>query len=133
MAVMMGGRAAEQVILGTITTGASDDIGKATDLARRMVVEFGMSELLGTVRYAGQALQFLDGSSGDNSSISQHTRELIDGEVKRLVKEQYERAQRLLRENERALHLLTRRLLDCESLDGSAVAQALRDAAATVM
>ncbi|HEX9118039.1 MAG TPA: ATP-dependent zinc metalloprotease FtsH [Anaerolineae bacterium] len=133
MAVMMGGRAAEQVILSTVTTGASDDIAKATELARRMVVEFGMSERLGTVRYAGQAMQFLEGAAADDAGISQHTRELIDGEVQRFVKEQYERAQRLLRENERALHLLTARLLDCESLDGSAVKDALRDAAALVM
>jgi cell division protease FtsH len=132
LTVMMGGRAAEQVILNTITTGASDDITKATDLARRMVVEFGMSDVLGTVRYAGQGLQFLDGTTSDNAAISQHTRELIDGEVQRMVKEQYERARTLLHENERALHLLARRLLECESLDGSAVKAALRDAEAWV-
>ncbi len=74
MAVMLGGRAAEQIVFDTITTGASDDIMKATDLARRMVVEFGMSEMLGTVRYAGQSLQFLEGPLADNASISQHTR-----------------------------------------------------------
>lgn len=132
IAVMMGGRAAEQVILGTVTTGASDDIMKATDLARRMVVEFGMSETLGTVRYAGQSMQFLDGSATDNATISQRTRELIDCEVQRSIKEQYERAQTLLRTHEPALHLLTERLLDCESLDGSAVAAALRDASRLV-
>ena len=126
--VMMGGRAAEQIILGTITTGASDDISKATDLARRMVVEFGMSDVLGTVRYAGQGYQFLDGGLSDNASISQRTRELIDCEVQRIVREQYERAQALLRQNEAALHLLTHRLLDRESLDGSAVRQSLCDA-----
>jgi cell division protease FtsH len=132
IAVMMGGRAAEQVILGTITTGASDDIMKATDLARRMVVEFGMSEALGTVRYVGQSMQFLDGSAGDNAAISQRTRELIDCEVQRFVKEQYERAQTLLRTHEQALHLLTERLLECESLDGRAIKAALRDASTLI-
>jgi ATP-dependent Zn protease len=59
IAVMMGGRAAEQVILGTVSTGAVDDIQRATQLARRMVTEFGMSEKLGSVRYSGQRLQYL--------------------------------------------------------------------------
>ena len=89
IAVMLGGQAAEQITLGLVTTGASDDIMKATDLARRMVVEFGMSETLGTVRYAGQGMQFMEGSAAENAAISQHTRERIDGEVQRLVGEQY--------------------------------------------
>ena len=71
IAVMLGGRAAEKTVLGTISTGASDDIITATELARRMVTEFGMSEKLGTVRYAGQSLQFLDGASGDNTAASE--------------------------------------------------------------
>ncbi len=62
IAVMLGGRAAEKVVFGTISTGASDDIKRATELARRMVTEFGMSEKLGSVRYAGQQLQYLDGA-----------------------------------------------------------------------
>jgi cell division protease FtsH len=61
IAVMMGGRAAEQLVLGTVSTGAVDDIQRATELARRMVTEFGMSEKLGSVRYAGQRLQYLGG------------------------------------------------------------------------
>ncbi len=61
LAVMLGGRAAEQVVFGTISTGASDDIQRASELARRMVTEFGMSEKLGTVRYATQQYQFLSG------------------------------------------------------------------------
>ena len=132
MAVMLGGRAAEQIVFNTITTGASDDIMKATDLARRMVVEFGMSEMLGTVRYAGQSLQFLEGPVADNASISQRTRELIDGEVQRLVGDQYARARRLLEENEQALRLLAQRLLERESLDGCAVKEALQAATALV-
>jgi cell division protease FtsH len=125
IAVMLGGRAAEQVAVGTITTGASDDIQRASDLARRMVTEFGMSEKLGTVRYAGQQLQYLGSMGTDDSQISSQTRQTIDAEVQRIVGEQYERAQALLSGHRAALESLTRQLLQSESLDGSAVKQAL--------
>jgi len=125
LAVMLGGRAAEKVAVGTITTGASDDIQRASELARRMVTEFGMSEKLGTVRYAGQQLQYLGGTGVDNSGISPETRQTIDTEVQRIVGEQYERAISLLTEHRAALESLTRQLLQSESVDGSAVKQAL--------
>ncbi len=125
IAVMLGGRAAEKVIYDKISTGASDDIMRATELARRMVTEFGMSELLGSVRYAGQQLQYLGGAVEDSSSLSPETRERIDAEVKRIITEQYERAQTYLREHRPALEQLTRELLECETVDGSAVKAAL--------
>ncbi len=125
IAVMLGGRAAEKVIFDKISTGASDDIMRATELARRMVTEFGMSELLGSVRYAGQQLQYLGGAVEDSSSLSPETRERIDAEVKRIITEQYERAQAFLREHRPALEQLTRELLECETVDGSAVQAAL--------
>jgi len=128
IAVMLGGRAAEKVAVGTISTGASDDIQRATELARRMVTEFGMSEKLGTVRYAGQQLQYLGGLSGEDNQISPETKRTIDTEVQRIVGEQYERAQSLLTEHRTALESLTRQLLQRESLDGSAVKQALEAA-----
>jgi cell division protease FtsH len=127
LAVMLGGRAAEKVVLGTISTGASDDIQRATELARRMVTEFGMSEKLGTVRYAGQRLQYLGGAVNDSGHISPQTQQAIDAEVQRIVGEQYERAQSLLKEHRSALEALTQQLLQHESLDGSAVKQALED------
>jgi cell division protease FtsH len=125
IAVMLGGRAAEKIVFGEISTGASDDIMRATDLARRMVTEFGMSDLLGSVRYAGQQLQYLAGAIEDSSHLSPETRKLIDDEVKRIVSEQYERAQRLLQEHRPALDRLTQELLRCETVDGSAVKAAL--------
>jgi cell division protease FtsH len=125
LAVMLGGRAAEKVVLGTISTGASDDIQRATELARRMVTEFGMSEKLGAVRYAGQQLQYLGGAVNDNGHISPQTQQVIDAEVQRIIGEQYERAQSLLKEHRSALEALTQQLLQHESLDGSAVKQAL--------
>jgi cell division protease FtsH len=126
IAVMMGGRAAETIIYNEISTGASDDITRATDLARRMVTEWGMSEKLGWVRYAGQGLQYLGGAVDDNASLSPETREAIDSEVKRIVTEQVERAQSLLTQHRDALEMLTEELLRCETVDGTAVAAALR-------
>lgn len=125
IAVMMGGRAAEKVVYNEISTGASDDIMRATELARRMVTEFGMSETLGSVRYAGQQLQYLGGAVEDSSNLSPETRKLIDAEVKQIVEEQYQRARALLNEHRPALEQLTRELLACETVDGSAVKAAL--------
>jgi cell division protease FtsH len=129
LAVMLGGRAAEMVEFHTISTGASDDIGRATDLARRMVTEYGMSEKLGSVRYTGQQLQYLGGSVEDTGQISPETREQIDREVQRLVTEQYERSQALLTKRHTALERLARQLLEHETVDGAAVQAALSEVA----
>jgi cell division protease FtsH len=126
VAVMLGGRAAELTVLGTISTGASDDIQKATDLVHRMITEFGMSAKLGSVRYGGQQLQYLGGVAQDNSRLSPRTQEIIDTEVQSMVTEQYERAQTLLREHRDALETLAQRLLEHETLDGSAIQEALQ-------
>jgi cell division protease FtsH len=127
IAVMLGGRAAEMVEFRTISTGASDDIMRATELARRMVTEFGMSDKLGSVRYAGQQLQYLAGSVEDNSQISPETRQVIDGEVQRFVTEQYERAQALLKDHHAALKILAQQLLKQETVSGSVVKEALEN------
>ncbi|MBM4459182.1 MAG: cell division protein FtsH, partial [Chloroflexi bacterium] len=89
------------------------------------VTEFGMSEKLGSVRYAGQQLQYLGGAIEDNGGLSPKTRELIDGEVQRIITGQYERAQALLGEHRQALETLTKELLEKETLDGCAVKIAL--------
>jgi cell division protease FtsH len=125
LAVMLGGRAAEKTIFGKISTGASDDIQRATELARRMVTEFGMSEKLGSVRYTGPQLQYLGGAITDTSHLSPHTQDIIDSEVQRIVDAQYQRAQRLLAERRSALESLMARLLKSETLDGSVVREAL--------
>jgi len=125
IATMLGGRAGELVEFGTISTGASDDIMRATELARRMVTEFGMSAKLGSVRYAGQQLQYLGGSVQDNSQISPETRYTIDGEVQRFVMEQYDRAQALLKKHHAAHTTLAQQLLKQETVTGNDVQQAL--------
>jgi cell division protease FtsH len=129
IAVMMGGRAAERVMLGTFSTGAVDDIQRATQLARRMVTEFGMSEKLGSVRYAGQRLQYLGTAVAEGSDASAATHETIDAEVRRIVDAQFERAAALLAAHRDALGQLSARLLKAESLDGAAVREALSSAA----
>jgi cell division protease FtsH len=130
IAVMLGGRAAEKVVFDTISTGASDDITRATELARRMVAEFGMSDKLGSVRYAGEQLQYLRGAVLDGDQVSEQTRETIDTEVQRIVTEQYHRAQALLTGHRAALETLARMLLEHETVDGSAVREVLGAAAA---
>lgn len=123
--IMLGGRAAEKVIFDTLSTGASDDILRASELARRMVTEYGMSEKLGSVRYAGQQLQYLGGAIQDDSQLSPVTRQTIDGEVQRIVTEQYTQAYDCLQAHRTALESLTAQLLEQETVDGQAVNQAL--------
>ena len=123
LAVMLGGRAAEQVVFATISTGASDDIQSASELARRMVTELGMSDKLGPVRYATEQYQFLSGDT--TTSASQETLKIIDEEVQRIIGEQYKRAQQLLKEHRAALESVSQQLLETESVDGAAVKQAL--------
>jgi cell division protease FtsH len=125
LAVMLGGRAAEQVMCGTISTGASDDIQRASEMARRMVTEFGMSDKLGTVRYSTQQYQFLSGET--TASASPEMLKVIDEEVQRIIGEQYKRAQELLNEHRSALEGLTRQLLETETVDGAAVKQSLAE------
>jgi cell division protease FtsH len=121
---MLGGRAAEQVVFNVISTGASDDIKRASEMARRMVTEFGMSEKLGVVRYATQQYQFLE-SSDTSANASPETLKLIDEEVQRITAEQYERAQQMLKEHRVALEILSQQLLKTETVEGEAVKQAL--------
>jgi cell division protease FtsH len=126
LAVMLGGRAAEMVEFQIISNGASDDIMRATELARRMVVEFGMSEKLGSVRYAGKQMQYLGASVEDDTQISPQTRQVIDEEVLRLISEQYQRDQLLLQDNREVLRTLAQRLLEQETVSGTVVKEVLQ-------
>ena len=128
---MLGGRAAEKLKFDIVSTGASDDIMRATDLARRMVTEFGMSDKLGCVRYAGQQLKYIGSPVFEDSSISPLTREIIDQEVIRIITEQYVRAQDLLKEHSAALENLAQQLLSKETVDGRMVKKALSSSTIT--
>ncbi|MBX3278156.1 MAG: ATP-dependent zinc metalloprotease FtsH [Acidobacteria bacterium] len=117
IAILMGGRLAEEVFLDKITTGASNDIERATELARRMVCEFGMSNL-GPLTFGKKEEQiFLGREIAQHQDYSEDTAIKIDQEVKRIVMEQYERARRIILENRESLERLAQTLLERESLD----------------
>jgi len=115
---MLGGRAAEEVVYGTRTTGAENDIEQATQLARAMVTRWGMSDRLGMVQLAPRQNPWLGGDAlGTAKACSERTAQLVDEEVARIIGECHEKARRLLTEHRAALDALTRALLERETLD----------------
>ena len=119
MAVMMGGRVAEELIAGDITSGASDDIGKATKLARRMVTEWGMSEKLGPLTFGHkEELVFLGRDLGEQRNYSEEVAGEIDQEVHRLVDAAYQRAKKILTEKRDKLIALSEYLKQEETIEG---------------
>ena len=120
LAILMGGRVAEELVLKEMTTGAGNDLERATDLARKMVCEWGMSEKMGPLTFGKQNEQvFLGREMGSQRDFSDQIAMEIDQEVRRLVTENYERAKRLLTENMASLKRLAEALLEKEVLDGS--------------
>jgi len=120
LAVLLGGRTAEEIALGEISTGAQNDIQRATDIARAMVTEWGMSDSLGTINYDGaKRNKFLDISMGpERGAYAEDTARLIDSEVKRILTDAHSEARRLLTERRDMLESVTRRLLDVEVMEG---------------
>ena len=117
IAILMGGRLAEEIYHSKITTGASNDIERATELGRRMVCEFGMSSL-GPLTFGKKEEQiFLGREIAQHQDYSEDTAIKIDQEVKRIVMEQYERARRIIMENREATERLALALLERETLD----------------
>jgi cell division protease FtsH len=120
LAILMGGRVAEELVLKDMTTGAGNDLERATDLARKMVCEWGMSEKMGPLTFGKQNEQvFLGRELGSQRDFSDQIAMEIDEEVKRLVMENYERAKRLLTENMVTLKRLAEALLEKEVLDSA--------------
>jgi cell division protease FtsH len=121
LALCFGGRIAEQLIYGAdeLNTGASNDIQQATDMARAMVMEYGMSDKLGWLRYRdNQEEVFLGHSVARSQSVSEETARLIDSEVRRLIEEAEGAARKVLTENIDELHRLATALLEFETLTG---------------
>jgi cell division protease FtsH len=114
---MLGGRAAEEMVYGTRTTGAENDIEQATQLARNMVTRWGMSDRLGLVQLARRANPYLGEAVGSDRPFSEETARVIDSEVQRIIEESHEEALRLLREHRPALDALVAALLERETLD----------------
>ena len=116
---MLGGRAAEEIVYGTKTTGAESDIEQATGLARRMVTRWGMSEGLGLVQLAPRENPYLSGLGGygGEKPFSEETAKAIDAEVLKIIEESHEEAKRLLSEHRKQLDALAETLMERETLD----------------
>ncbi|MGH9076818.1 MAG: ATP-dependent zinc metalloprotease FtsH [Acidimicrobiales bacterium] len=116
--VMMGGRCAEQLVLGSLSTGASNDLQRATEMARKMVREFGMSERIGPMAWGQEAQVFLGEDLMHSRDYSDVTSRVIDEEVERILREQEARASRLLAEHRRGLSSVASALIEKETIDG---------------
>jgi cell division protease FtsH len=123
----MGGRAAEELIFHHLTTGASNDLERATGLARRMVCELGMSENLGPLTFGKkEEMVFLGREISSHKDYSEETAVQIDKEVRTIIERAYSKAKGLLEENLDKLHLLATSLLEREVLDGDEMDRLLR-------
>jgi len=119
---LMGGRCAEEICLGEMTTGAGNDIERATEMARKMVCEWGMSEKMGPLSYGSKEEQvFLGRDFSNQKNFSDQTAKLIDQEVKTLVMGGYSRATELLQKNRDVLENLAQALLERETLNAEEV------------
>jgi cell division protease FtsH len=126
IAVCMGGRIAEEMTFGQITTGAQNDIEQATEMARKMVCEWGMSDTLGPLTYGKkEEAIFLGKEFNRHQDYSEATALAIDGEVKRIVSAQYDRATRVLTEHRHELNVVAEALLEHEVLDAEQLGQIL--------
>ena len=122
IAILMGGRVAEELVLGHMSTGAGNDLERATDLARKMVCEWGMSEKLGPLTFGKrEEMIFLGKEIAQHQDYSEQTAQEIDQEVRRFVIEAYERAKELVKARIGALHALAASLLEREVLEGPEV------------
>jgi cell division protease FtsH len=135
MAGLMGGRAAEEIVVGSISTGASNDFKQATEIARLMVTEYGMSEALGPVSYAERGRSpFLQGPGGlgglTDKAHSERTQRRIDEEVSRLVEEAMQRARDLVAHHREALGRVAARLLQNEVIEGDELRRILTESGA---
>jgi cell division protease FtsH len=125
--ILLGGRAAEEIVFQQQTTGAGDDLEKATDMARKMVCEWGMSDRMGPLTFGkGEEHIFLGREVARPKDFSEETAVLIDSEIKRIVMESAARARHMIETNIEKLHALARALLERESLDGDEIARILR-------
>ena len=118
--VLLGGRSAEEVALGAISTGAQNDLQRASDMARSMVTEWGMSDSIGLVHFdQGKRSRFLDvAMPAQRGPYSEETAQAIDHEVLRIVSESHATARRILTERRELLEQVTRRLLEKEVMEG---------------
>jgi len=131
IAILMGGRVAEELVLNQQTTGAGNDIERATDLARKMVCDYGMSETLGPLTFGKREEQiFLGREISQHRDYSELTAQRIDDEVRKIVSSAYERTSQIIRENLSILHKMANALLEKETLDSNDIDRLIADAKA---
>jgi cell division protease FtsH len=122
ISIMFGGRIAEDLFVHRISTGASNDFQRATDLARRMVTQWGMSNTLGPMVYGEEEGEiFLGRSVTTHKNMSEATMQQVDGEIRRIVDEQYALAQRILEENRDKVEMMTAALMEWETIDADQI------------
>jgi cell division protease FtsH len=119
IATLLGGRAAEALIFNDISTGAQNDLSRATDIARSMVTQYGMSDRLGQVYFAHQQQQFLAAMGGSRGQYSEETAKTIDKEVRRIIDDQYQIALQILEDNRKLLSETANQLLKDEVIEGA--------------
>lgn len=123
IAVLMGGRIAEELFMNQMTTGASNDFEVATKMAHNMVSRWGMSEVLGTRVYGENDSEvFLGRDVTTSKNMSDKTADLVDSEISRIIEEEYDRAKRILEENRDKVELMTKCLIDWETIDSTQIA-----------
>jgi cell division protease FtsH len=128
LSVMMGGRVAEEVVFSSQSTGASNDLVRGTEIARRMVREWGMSDRIGPMAWGSQGAVFLGEDLVHTRDYSDETARVIDEEVERILREQEERTRKLLTEHRPGLDAVAHALLERETVDGDEVARLVDDA-----
>ncbi|MDD2720098.1 MAG: ATP-dependent zinc metalloprotease FtsH [Gallionella sp.] len=122
IAVLFGGRIAEEIFMNQMTTGASNDFERATDMARKMVTQWGMSEALGTMVYGeNEGEVFLGRSVTTHKNISEATMQKVDNEIRRILDEQYALARRLIETHRDKMETMTQALLEWETIDADQV------------
>ena len=128
LCMRMGGRVAELLVYGDLSTGAADDLQRNTELARRMVREWGMSKEIGPMAWGSNNQVFLGEDLMHTRDYSDHTSQIIDDEVERILREQESRAIEVLTLHRRGLEAVTRSLLEHETIDGEAAARLIDEA-----
>jgi len=122
IAVLFGGRVAEELFMKQMTTGAANDFERATEIARRMVTHWGMSDELGTMVYGeNEGEVFLGRSITTHKSVSESTLQKVDGEIRRIIDTQYRLARQLLEENRDKVEAMAKALLELETIDADQI------------
>jgi cell division protease FtsH len=122
IAVLFGGRIAEEVFMKQMTTGASNDFERATQIARDMVTRYGMSDALGTMVYAeNEGEVFLGRSVTRQTNVSEETMRKVDAEIRRIIDEQYALARKIIEENRDKVEAMTKALLEFETIDAEQI------------